>query len=76
VRWAEFERRLRLDPAFRDVQVHKSERKNIHWASGTVDSETDLTRLRSLAAECGIEGRLDGPYMHSVSLTVRGQSGG
>ena len=77
VRWAEFERRLRRDPAFRDVQIHKSERKNVHWASGAVDSEADLARLQSLAAECGIEGRrLDGPFLHSVSLTVRGQPGG
>lgn len=74
VRWAEFERRFRRDPAFRDVQVHKSERKNVHWASGAVNSEADLARLQSLAAECGIEGRrLDGPFVHSVSLTVRGR---
>lgn len=71
VKWDAFERRVRTDPAFRDVQVNKSERKSIHWASGTVASESDLSRLRSLAAECGIEGRLDGPYAHSVSLTAR-----
>ena len=77
MRWAEFERRFRRDPAFREVQVHKSERKNVHWASGTVETEADLARLHSLAAECGIEGRrLDGPFVQSVSLTVRGQPGG
>ena len=77
MRWAEFERRFHQNPAFHDVQVHKSERKNIHWASGLVDSEADLTRLEALAAECGIEGRrLDGPFVHSVSLTVRERSGG
>jgi hypothetical protein len=76
VQWTAFERRLRRDPAFRDVQVHKSERKNIHWASGTVESQADLARLRSLAAECGIDGPLDGPYAQSVSLTVRRQLGG
>jgi hypothetical protein len=76
VAWAEFQRRIRSDPAFSDVQVHKSARKNVHWASGTVDSEADLARLHSLAAECGIESRrLDGPFAHSISLFVRSRSG-
>ena len=61
VRWAEFKTRLRQDPAFWDVRVNKSERKDIHWASGTVASEADLDRLRSLAAECGIERRARRP---------------
>jgi len=76
VKWAEFERRVGRDPAFRSVEIHKSERKNIHWASGTVGSAADLARLRYVAAECGIEGRIDGPYAYSVSLTVRGQPSG
>lgn len=74
LRWAEFERRFRQDRAFADVQVHKTERKEIHWASGSVASQTDLDRLITLAAECGIKDRrLDGPYVHSVSLRVRGE---
>jgi hypothetical protein len=77
VSWAEFKRRLRRDPAFQDIQVHKSERKGIYWASRAVDSETDLARLHSLAVECGIDRpRLDGPFVDSVSLSVRGRSGG
>ncbi len=75
LRWAEFKRRLREEPAFRDIRVEKTLRKNIYWAEGEVDSESDLVRLLSLASECGISRqRLDGPYAHSVSLTVRRKS--
>lgn len=70
VRWAEFERRIGRDPAFRDVRINMTDRKNIYWASGTVASESELDRLKSLASRCGIERRLDGPFAHSVSLTV------
>jgi len=76
LRWAEFERRLRRDPSFCDVQVHLSELKNIHWASGEFDSDADLARLYSLATDCGIKKRrLDRPFVHSVTLTVRRQPG-
>lgn len=72
LRWAEFERRFRQDAAFREVRACKTVRKNIHWAEGKVDGENDLIRLRALAVECGItRERLDGPYAHSVSLSVR-----
>ncbi len=33
MRWAEFERRLRRDPAFRHGEVHESKRKNIHMTA-------------------------------------------
>lgn len=73
VRWTEFERRMRRDSAFQDIQVHKPERKNIHWASGAVDSEADLAGLHSLAAECGIERkRLDKTYVNGLRQSVRG----
>lgn len=70
VRWRTFERRCSQDPAFRFIQIHKTARKNIHWASGTVATEADLDRLKGLAVECGIEGGIDGPYAHSVSVTI------
>ena len=71
LQWAEFERLLRRDPAFRNVKINLTDRKHIYWASGTIETEADLDRLRSLAAECGIEGRIDGPFVHSVSLKAR-----
>lgn len=71
VKWDQFEKRVRKDPRFQNVQIHKSERKNVYWVTGTVESQADLERLRSLAAECEIDRqRLDGPYVHSISLTV------
>lgn len=73
VKWNKFENQLRRDPAFRGITVHKTIRYDIHWASGSVNSEADLARVRMLAAECGIQGRLDGPFAYSVSLTVEPQ---
>jgi hypothetical protein len=74
-RWAEFERLLRRDPALRDVRINLTDRYHIYWASGTVASEAELDRLKSLASRCGIDRRLDGPYAHSVSLTVGSSNG-
>jgi hypothetical protein len=71
VKWAEFERVIRRDSAFKDVRINLLDRKHIHWASGTVAAEADLDRLVSLALQCGIEQRLDGPFVHSRRLTVR-----
>ncbi len=71
VKWTEFERLIRRDAAFRDVRINLTDRKHIYWAGGTVPSEADLDRLMSLASKCGIQRRLDGPFAHSVSLTVR-----
>jgi hypothetical protein len=72
LKWASFERLLRLDPAFQDVKVNLTDAKHIYWASGTVASDAELDRLKFLASHCGIEGgRIDGPYQDSVSLTVR-----
>jgi hypothetical protein len=73
VKWTEFERLMRRDPAFRNLKINLTDRKHIYWASGTVSSETDLDRLRSLASRCGIERRLDGPFEQSASLTVEAQ---
>ncbi len=73
--WAEFGVALRRDPAFKNVEIKKSLRKDIYWVSGTVDTEADLERLRSLATRCGISRRrLDGPFQHSVSLIVDGSN--
>lgn len=71
VRWAEFGRLVRHDPAFQNVWIRVTTRKQIYWVEGTVASKADLDRLKSLAADCGIaRERLDGPYVHSTSLTV------
>lgn len=71
VKWGKFEQLIRHDPTFPNVRINVTDRKQIYWVSGTVDSESELTRLRSLASQCGIERRLDGPFAHSVSLTIR-----
>jgi hypothetical protein len=71
VKWTEFERVIRRDSAFKDVRINLQDRKHFHWASGTVASEADLDRLVSLASQCGIEQRLDGPFVHSRSVNVR-----
>jgi len=76
VKWAEFERLVRRDAAFQDVKINLTRRKHIYWASGTVASEADLDRLKSLASRCGIERNIDGPFAHSVSVTVRAPPGG
>ena len=74
--WAEFEVRLRDVPAFRDVRVHKSEGKHIHWVGGVLDSDADLEHLNVLASECGIIGRhRDDRFVPSDSLTVRERRG-
>jgi hypothetical protein len=75
MKWTEFQRLLRRDRTFQDVKINLN-RKHFYWASGTVASEADLDRLKSLASRCGIEGRIDGPFVHSVSLTVRAPPGG
>jgi hypothetical protein len=76
VKWANFERRMRDDPAFKKVKINVTNRKNVYWASGTLPTVADRVRLDQLAEECGIVGRqLDGPFVHSISLTVEGQDG-
>jgi hypothetical protein len=75
VQWAEFGVILRKDPAFKNVEIKKSLRKNIYWVDGVVATEADLDRLQSLATRCGISGRsLDGPFQSSVSLIVEGSN--
>jgi hypothetical protein len=69
VRWAEFGRLMRRDPAFRNVEITLTHRKHIYYVEGTVASQADLDRLKSLALSCGIKReRLDGPYTNSVSI--------
>ena len=70
VKWAEFGRALRKDAAFQDFEIHLS-RKHGYWVSGTVASEADIGRLNSLAIRCGITPPLDGPFVSSVSITVK-----
>lgn len=73
VKWGAFESRLRQDPAFRDVQIHRPERKSLYWASGGVASQADLERLKSMAAECGLDRKqFEGPYSPGVRMDVRG----
>jgi hypothetical protein len=74
IQWAKFEQLLRRDQAFRNVVIKLTDRKHIYWVEGTVSSEEDLNRLRSLAFSCGIkQERLDGPYVYSISLRVAPQ---
>ena len=73
VKFVEFGRALRKDPAFQDIRICFTKTKHIYWVSGTVKSESDLSRLRFLAARYGITGRLDGPFEDSISITIRQQ---
>jgi hypothetical protein len=70
VKWAEFGRALRKDTTFQDLAIHLT-RKHGYWVSGTVASEADLGRLNSLAIRCGITPPLDGPFVSSVSVTIK-----
>jgi hypothetical protein len=69
VEYAEFSRLLREDTAFGDVQLLHSPRgilwsgKHVVWMRGTVASDADLNRLRSLAAEYHI------PWNEEVEVT-------
>jgi len=45
--------------------------RHLRWV---VDSKQDLARSQSVPAERVIEGRLDGPFVDSVSLTVLKQT--
>ena len=73
LQYAELERLMREDPAFRHVEIRLSDRKHIYWLEGTVPTDADLKRLYGLAARCRItDRRLDGPFVHSVSLKVMG----
>lgn len=71
VQWSEFDRLMREDPAFQNVHITLTNRKHIYYVEGTVPSEADLDRLKSLALSCGIKREpLDGPFTNSISLTV------
>lgn len=74
VKYAELEQSFESDPAFSDLKLNLSKRKHVYWVSGTVDTEADLDRLKSLAAKIGIKGTLHGPYAHSKSIEVRRSS--
>ena len=70
VRWARFETLLRKDPKFRHVAINLLSRRQTYWASGTVASQADLDRLKSLATRCGLGWPLDGPFEGRVTLTI------
>jgi hypothetical protein len=57
VKWAEFQSRVRQDPAFRDIVIHwpHAHYKSTYWMDGTVASKADRDRLRALAIQCGVE---------------------
>ena len=57
VQWAEFQSRVRQDPAFRDIVIHwpHAHYKSTYWMDGTVASKADHDRLRALAIQCGVE---------------------
>ena len=57
VEFIEFGRRLQKDPAFRDVELLVSPKE--FWMRGTVTSDADLDRLRSLAAQGHISWDMD-----------------
>jgi hypothetical protein len=71
LKWAKFGQALRKDPSFREVEIQTTEPKHIYWVRGTVTSEADLIRLNSLAIENGITGRLDGPFVSDVSISIK-----
>jgi hypothetical protein len=54
VAYANLDRALQNDPAFRDVQIRFTRGKHIYWISGSVDSQEDFDRLKILVAEFGI----------------------
>lgn len=71
VQWSQLENFMRRDSAFQNVKIRLTDRKHIYYVEGTVNSNADLERLLALAYRCGIKRkRLDGPFVHSVSLTV------
>lgn len=57
VKWAEFQNRVRQDPAFRDIVLYQPHPplKGGYWMDGTVASKADRDRLRALAIQCGVE---------------------
>jgi hypothetical protein len=69
--WVNFKQQLFKDPDFWGVRVRYF--RHVYWVEGSLKSEADLERLIALARQCGIEERrLDGPYVHSVSITIPG----
>jgi hypothetical protein len=77
VKWAEFQSRVRRDPAFRDVVIHRPHPpfKGGYWLSGTVASKADRDRLRMLAIQCGVELPYETPDASVVrDVKVQGDS--
>ena len=69
--WDAFVREMRRESAFGQLKSYRW--KGVNWLEGTIQSLADLDRLTALARKCGIEdGRLDGPYQHSISITIPG----
>ena len=69
--WSNFKYELTKDPSFRGITIRYF--RSVYWVEGSLKSEADLERLIALAHACGInDRRLDGPYVHSVSITIPG----
>lgn len=69
--WSKFGELVRRDSAFQNVTIKLANRKRVYYVEGTVNSNEDLQRLQLIAHSCGIKReKLDGPFVHSVSLTV------
>lgn len=73
VEWATFEREMRGEPAFDHLVIHFF--RGVRWVEGPLRTEADFDRLMSLARTHGVltgREKLDGPYRHSISITVPG----
>jgi len=69
--WDAFLREVRKEPAFKRIKSRRF--RGVNWLEGTLESMADLDRLIALARKCGInDRRLDGPYRHSISITIPG----
>ena len=69
--WNEFKKELRKDPTFKNITPYDS--RGVYWLEGSLKSEADLDRMITLAKKCEINReRLDGPYQHSISITIPG----
>lgn len=69
--WEEFVRAFAKDPSFRGLRIKHF--RGTYWLSGSLNTESDLERLIELANKHRIKDRrLDGPYVHSISITIPG----
>lgn len=67
--WKAFGLAFAKDPAFRGLNMQHF--RGVYWLSGSLKNEAELDRLLELAKLHGIKDRrLDGPYGHSISITI------